>query len=122
MDEASEFDMIAEQAYRRNRMVREEFEEELNRIQYIKRLLSRYYKTKILKELLVRNHLTIFFNVFGLHDGYKMLCMKLEDRDLEVLRPMILYVAKYHEGYGRLQDDPPRTIQADVTRSRQEGK
>lgn len=91
------FVMFAEQAYRAKELVQAEFEEDLNRIQYIKRLLSRYYKTKVLKELLIRNHLTIFFNAFGLTDGYKLLCVKLDDRDLEVLRPLVLYVAKYHE-------------------------
>lgn len=117
VDVNDEFRMIAEQAYKRGRMVREEFEEELNRIQYIKRLLSRYYKTKVLKELLVRNHLVIFFNVFGLTDGYRMLCMRLDDRDLSVLRPMIIYIAKYNGCYGRLENDAPGTIQTETVGS-----
>jgi hypothetical protein len=42
-----------------------EFNEDLNRIKYIKRLLNRYDKRKILKERLILNHIIILNNVFG---------------------------------------------------------
>lgn len=94
------FRMYAEQAYRKKFISESEFEEEINRIQYIKRLLSRYYRTKVLKELLIRNHLIIFFNVFGLRSGYKLLCFKLEDKDIKIIGHLIRWVAKYHEELG----------------------
>lgn len=93
----TEFQMLAEQAYRKTFISEAEFEEDINRIQYIKRLLSRYYKTKVLKELLIRNHLTIFFNVFGLKSGYKLLLFKLDERDMKTINHLIKYAAKYHE-------------------------
>ena len=37
----------------------EEFQEDLNRIKYIKRLLRRYQKTGVLKERLILNHIII---------------------------------------------------------------
>ena len=42
-----------------------EFEDELKRFKYIKRLLRKYYDTGILKERLLLNHLIVLTNVFG---------------------------------------------------------
>ena len=42
-----------------------EFEDDLKRFKYIKRLLRKYYDTGILKERLLLNHLIVLTNVFG---------------------------------------------------------
>lgn len=46
-------------------LTREDFEDDLKRIKYIKRLLKKYKNTGILKTHLILNHLTILFNVFN---------------------------------------------------------
>jgi len=46
-------------------LTREDFEDDLKRIKYIKRLLKKYKNTGVLKTHLVLNHLTILFNVFN---------------------------------------------------------
>jgi len=46
-------------------ITREDFEDDLKRIKYIKRLLKRYKNTGELKTHLILNHLTVLFNVFG---------------------------------------------------------
>jgi|TARA_B100001996_G_scaffold41992_1_gene30477 hypothetical protein len=46
-------------------LTREEFEDDLKRIKYVKRLLKRYKNTGVLKTHLILNHLTVLFNVFG---------------------------------------------------------
>jgi hypothetical protein len=46
-------------------VTREDFEDDLKRIKYIKRLLKRYKKDGELKTYLILNHLTVLFNVFG---------------------------------------------------------
>ena len=43
----------------------EDFESDLKRIRYVKRLLKRYKNTGELKTHLILNHLTILFNVFN---------------------------------------------------------
>ena len=43
----------------------EEFQEDLKRFKYIKRLLRKYYDTGILKERLLLNHIIVLHNVFG---------------------------------------------------------
>ncbi len=45
-------------------VTREDFEDDLKRIKYIKRLLKRYKNTGELKVHLILNHLTVLFNVF----------------------------------------------------------
>lgn len=46
-------------------VTREDFEEDLKKIKYVKRLLRRYINTNTLKTHLILNHLTVLFNVFG---------------------------------------------------------
>jgi hypothetical protein len=45
-------------------VTKEDFEDDLKRIKYIKRLLKRYKNTGELKIHLILNHLTVLFNVF----------------------------------------------------------
>jgi hypothetical protein len=46
-------------------VTREDFEDDLKRIKYIKRLLKRYKNTGELKTHLILNHLTVLFNVLN---------------------------------------------------------
>ena len=46
-------------------LTKEDFEDDLKRIKYVKRLLKRYKNTGVLKTDLILNHLIILFNVFN---------------------------------------------------------
>ena len=46
-------------------LTKEDFEDDLKRIKYVKRLLKRYKNTGVLKTDLILNHLTVLFNVFN---------------------------------------------------------
>jgi hypothetical protein len=46
-------------------VTKDDFEDDLKRIKYIKRLLKRYKNTGELKTHLILNHLTILFNMFN---------------------------------------------------------
>ena len=46
-------------------LTKEDFEDDLKRIKYIKRLLKRYKNTGELKVHLILNHMTVLFNVFN---------------------------------------------------------
>ena len=46
-------------------LTKEDFEDDLKRIKYVKRLLKRYKNTGVLKTHLILNHLTVLFNVFN---------------------------------------------------------
>ena len=45
-------------------VTKDDFEDDLKRIKYVKRLLKRYKNTEVLKTHLILNHLTVLFNVF----------------------------------------------------------
>ncbi|NBW57652.1 hypothetical protein EBR43_07700, partial [bacterium] len=61
-------------------LTKEDFEDDLKRIKYIKRLLKRYKNTGELKVHLILNHLTVLFNVF--HDAAVPLLFYNLEKDL----------------------------------------
>lgn len=67
-----------------------EFEEDLKRFQYLRKLFGRYKQTGELKERLILNHLIILYNCFG-PDATNMLFMKLDDYH-ECLKPFVEYL------------------------------
>ena len=61
-------------------VTRDDFEDDLKRIKYIKRLLKRYKNNGELKVHLILNHLTVLFNVF--HDAAVPLLFYNLEKDL----------------------------------------
>ncbi len=84
--------IYAAKAYERPGAVQSEFEEDLGRIAYIKRLLSKYQSTGQLKERLLLNHLVIFLNVFGILPGNRILFLKLDKTDWSVVKPFLIFI------------------------------
>jgi len=72
-----------------------EFEEDLKRFQYLRKLFSRYKQTGDLKERLILNHLIILYNCFGV-DATNMLFMKLDEYH-EYLNFMPAYIEYENE-------------------------
>jgi hypothetical protein len=66
----------------------EEFEEDLKRFQYLKRLFNRYDNTGELKERLILNHIIVLYNCFG-KNTTNMLFMKLEESQA-TLKPFVI--------------------------------
>lgn len=66
-----------------------EFNEDLNRFKYIKRLFSRYRDTGELKERLILNHIIILYNLFGVEATTRMLFFKLPEY-YPYLKPFLL--------------------------------
>lgn len=67
-----------------------EFEEDIKRFQYLRKLLSRYRQDDELKERLILNHLIVIFNVFG-PQATNMLFMRLHEYH-EYLKPFVEYL------------------------------
>lgn len=67
-----------------------EFEEDMKRFQYLRKLFSRYRSLGELKERLILNHLIVIFNCFG-PAATNMLFMKLEDHQ-EALKAFVEYL------------------------------
>jgi len=87
------FMIYAMKAYDKPNCILSEFEEDLNRIKYIKRLIKRYKTTGELKERLILNHIIILSNVFGVEQSVKMLFFKLDKIDYGVLKTFLLFLS-----------------------------
>ena len=67
-----------------------EFEEDLKRFQYLRKLFGRYRQDNDLKERLILNHLIVIYNIFG-PEATNMLFMKLHEYH-EFLKPFVVYL------------------------------
>lgn len=70
----------------------EEFNEDLKRFKYIKRLVNRYIENGVLSERLILNHLIILFNVFDIEPALNMLEIKLDDKQWTVVKPFLVFL------------------------------
>ena len=79
-------------------LTRDDFEDDLKRIKYIKRLLKRYKNTGELKVHLILNHLTVLFNVFD-DAAVALLFYNLEEDLWPYLKSFLVFlnrIAEYH--------------------------
>jgi len=67
----------------------DEFHEDLNRIKYIKKLITRYVQAGDLQERLILNHLIILNNLFGPEALIKIIFLKMENQ-LTYIKPFLL--------------------------------
>ena len=86
------FMMFAMKAYDKPNCIMSEFEEDLKRIKYVKRLIKRYRVTGELKERLILNHIIILGNVFGVESSVRMLFFKIDNKDYEILKTFLLFL------------------------------
>ena len=69
-----------------------EFQDDLKRIKYIKRLLRKYYDTGVLKERLLLNHLIVLNNVFGPDACATLLLYKIQKEYWPALKSFLLFL------------------------------
>lgn len=69
-----------------------EFDNDLKRLGYIKRLLGRYRATGDIKERLIINHLVVLYNVFGVDAATNMLFFKIQDKFWPQLKPFLVFL------------------------------
>lgn len=69
-----------------------EFDNDLKRLGYIKRLLGRYRATGDIKERLIINHLVVLYNVFGIEAATNMLFFKIQDKFWPQLKPFLVFL------------------------------
>jgi hypothetical protein len=86
------FMIYAIKAYDKPNCLMSEFEEDINRIKYVKRLIKKYKMTGEMKERLILNHLIILANVFGVEHCVRMLFYKLDKEDYSVIKTFLLFL------------------------------
>jgi hypothetical protein len=86
------FLLYAMKCYDSPNAIMSEFEEDLKRIKYVKRLIKRYRASGELKERLILNHLIILSNVFGTKNSVRMLFYKIDQEDYDILKTFLLFL------------------------------
>ena len=86
------FLIYAAKNYDRPHILQSEFEDDLKRIKYVKRLLRKYKQTGEFKERLVLNHIIILGNVFGVEATTNMLFFKVDPEDYPLLKTLLIYL------------------------------
>jgi len=101
----------------------EEFYDDLKKIKYIKRLFNIYKNNGQLKERLILNHLIVFYNVFPVQAGTRILFYKIEKDFWPMLKTFLIFLDRMPETIDSIRGETIRTsdIQLDegiVTRLR----
>jgi hypothetical protein len=72
----------------------EDFEEDLKRFKYLKRLFKRYLKTNVVRTHLILNHLIILYNVWG-EAATPILFYKLESEYWPCLKTFLIFLNRW---------------------------
>lgn len=86
------FLIYALKCYASPNCIMSEFEGDMKRTKYLKRLFRRYKITKSLKERLILNHIILLNNVFGPEPTARILFYKIDERDYDILKTFLLYL------------------------------
>ena len=72
-------------------VTKDDFEDDLKRIKYVKRLLKRYKNTGVLKTHLILNHIIVLFNVFN-EATVPLLFYNLEEDLWPAIKSFLIYL------------------------------
>ena len=86
------FLMYAIKCYTSPHCIQSEFDGDIKRTKYLKRLFRRYKITKSLKERLILNHIILLNNVFGLEPTVRILFYRIDERDYDILKTFLCYL------------------------------
>jgi hypothetical protein len=86
------FMLYAMKCYTSPHCIMSEFEGDIKRTKYLKRLFRRYKITKSLKERLIINHIILLNNVFGPEATARILFYKTDERDYDILKTFLDYL------------------------------
>ena len=75
----------------------DEFYDDLKKIKYIKRLINRFLESGKLKEIIILNHLIVFYNVFDNKAATRLLFFKIEEKYWSVLKTFLIYLSMMPE-------------------------
>lgn len=77
-------------------VTKEDFDEDMKRFKYLKRLLRKYLKGGELRTHLILNHIIILFNVFG-DATIPLMMYKLEREYWSSLKTFLVFIDRYPE-------------------------
>ena len=86
------FMIYAMKCYSAPNCIMSEFEGDIKRTKYLKRLFRRYKVSKSLKERLILNHIILLNNVFGPEPTARILFYRIDERDYDILKTFLCYL------------------------------
>ena len=86
----------------------EEFYDDLKKIKYIKRLFNIYKNNGQLKERLILNHLIVFYNVFSVQAGTRILFYKIEKDFWPILKTFLIFLDRMPEKIDSIRGETVR--------------
>ena len=85
-------DLFALRHYDNRGASREEFDDDMNRFKYLKRLFRKYDTSKELKSRLIINHIIVLSNVFGVDAATTLLFFKIDREHWSLLKTILVYL------------------------------
>lgn len=102
----SNFMLYAAKAYQSPHDSIEEFNDDVARLKYVKRLLNRYEEHGELKTRLILNHIIVLYNVFGSY-ATQFLFLKLDRKQWPMLVPFLILLNRLPERVDFLEGISP---------------
>ncbi len=85
-------DLFALRHYDNRGASKEEFEDDLKRFKYLKRLFRKYDTSKEFKSRLIINHVIILSNVFGVDAATTLLFFKINKQHWSILKTILIFL------------------------------
>ena len=91
-------DIFAKRHYDNRGAGQEEFDDDMNRFKYLKRLFRKYDTSKDFKARLIVNHIIILGNVFGIDAATTLLFFKIDKEHWSMLKTILIFLNYMPDG------------------------
>jgi hypothetical protein len=85
-------DLFALRHYDNRGASKEEFEDDLKRFKYLKRLFRKYDTSKEFKSRLIINHIIVLANVLGIDAATTLLFFKIDKEHWSILKTILIFL------------------------------
>ena len=85
-------DIFAKRHYDSPGAGKEQFEDDMKRFKYLKRLFRKYDTSKEFKARLIINHIIILANVFGIDAASTLLFFKIDKQHWSLLKTILIFL------------------------------
>lgn len=84
--------LYAAKAYDKPNCIMSEFNEDMKKLNYLKRLFRRYRRYGEMRERLILNHLVVLNNLFGPEVTTRLLFYRMTEEDYSILKTYLLFL------------------------------
>jgi len=84
--------LYAAKAYDKPNCIMSEFNEDMKKLNYLKRLFRRYRKHGEMRERLILNHIVVLYNLFGPEVTARLLFFSMSKEDYSILKTYLVFL------------------------------